>query len=51
MYIADRSSTALNDPNKKTRYTITPNRIIYSTFPMLIADKMLYRMIGKISTI
>ena len=51
MYIADRSSTALHDLNKKTRYTITPNRIIYSTFPLLITDKMLCRMIGKTSTI
>ncbi len=51
MYIAVRSSTALHDSNRKTRYTITPNRMMYWTFPMLIADKMLFRMIGKISAI
>ena len=51
MHIAVRSSTALHDPNRKTRYTITPNRMKYWTFPMLITDKMLCRMIGKISVI
>ena len=42
---------ALHDPNRKTRYTITPNRMMYWTLPMLITDRMLDRMIGKTSAI
>ena len=51
MYIAVRSSTAFHDPNRKARYIITPNRMMHWTFPVLIADKMLCRIIGKISAI
>ena len=38
---------ALHDPNRKTRYTITPNKLMYWTLPMFISDRMLDRMIGK----
>ena len=42
---------ALHDPNRKTRYTITPNKLMYWTLPMLISDRMLDRVIGKRSGI
>ena len=42
---------ALHDPNRKTRYTITPNRMMYWTLPMLITDRMLDRMVGKTSAV
>ena len=51
MYIAVRSSIMLHNPNRKTIYTITPYRMMCWTLPILIADKMLYRMIGKTSAI
>ena len=38
---------ALHDPNRKTRYTITPNRMMYWTLPMLMTDRMLDKMIKK----
>ena len=42
---------ALHDPNRKTRYTITPNKLMYWTLPMLITDRMLDKMITKRSDI
>ena len=42
---------ALHDPNRKTRYTITPNKLMYWTLPMLITDRMLDRMVTKRSDI
>ena len=38
---------ALHNPNRKTRYTITPNKMMYWTVPMAISDRMLDRMIQK----
>ena len=38
---------ALHNPNRKTRYTITPNKMMYWTVPMTISDRMLDRMIQK----
>ena len=38
---------ALHNPNRKTRYTITPNKMLYWTVPMTISDRMLDRMIQK----
>ena len=42
---------ALHDPNRKTRYTITPNKLMYWTLPMLITDRMLDKMITRRSDI
>lgn len=42
---------ALHDPNRKTRYTITPNKLMYWTLPMLITDRMLDKMVTKRSDI
>ena len=42
---------ALHDPNRKTRYTITPNKLMYWTLPMLITDRMLDKMVAKRSDI
>ena len=42
---------ALHDPNRKTRYTITPNKLMYWTIPMLITDRMLDKMVTKRSDI
>ena len=42
---------ALHDPNRKTRYTITPNKLMYWTLPMLITDRMLDKMVTKRSGI
>ena len=39
--------SALHNPNRKTRYTITPNKMMYWTVPMTISDRMLDRMIQK----
>ena len=36
---------ALHDPNRKTRYTITPSRMMYWTLPMLLTDRMLDKLI------
>ncbi len=38
---------ALHNPNRKTRYTITPNKMMYWTIPMTITDRMLDSMIKK----
>ena len=38
---------ALHNPNRKTRYTITPNKMMYWNVPMTISDRMLDRMIQK----
>ena len=38
---------ALHNPNRKTRYTITPNKMMYWTVPMTISDRMLDRLIQK----
>jgi len=51
VYGSVRSFIALHDPNRKTRYTITSNRVMYWTLPMVITDKMLDRMIGETSAI
>ena len=42
---------ALHDPNRKTRYTITPDKLMYWTLPMLITDRMLDKMVTKRSDI
>ena len=42
---------ALHDPNRKTRYTITPNKLMYWTLPMLITDRMLDKIVTKRSDI
>ena len=42
---------ALHDPNRKTRYTITPNKLMYWTLPMLITDRMLDKMVTRRSDI
>ena len=42
---------ALHDPNRKTRYTMTPNKLMYWTLPMLITDRMLDKMVTKRSDI
>ena len=42
---------ALHDPNRKTRYTITPNKLMYWTLPMLITDRMLDKMVTNRSDI
>jgi len=42
---------ALHDPNRKTRYTITPNKLMYWTLPMFITDRMLDKMVTKRSDI
>ena len=42
---------ALHDPNRKTRYTITPNKLMYWTLPMLITDRMLDKMVTMRSDI
>ena len=42
---------ALHDPNRKTRYTITPNKLMYWTLPMLITDRMLDKMVTKRSDV
>ena len=42
---------ALHDPNRKTRYTITPNKLMYWTLPMLITDRLLDKMVTKRSDI
>ncbi len=42
---------ALHDSNRKTRYTITPNKLMYWTLPMLITDRMLDKMVTKRSDI
>ena len=41
----------LYDPSRKTRYTITPNKLMYWTLPMLITDRMLDKMVTKRSDI
>ena len=38
---------ALHNPNRKTRYTITPNKMMYWTIPMTVTDRMLDSMIKK----
>ena len=38
---------ALHNPNRKSRYTITPHTMMYWTGPMTISDRMLDRMIQK----
>ena len=36
---------ALHNPNRKTRYAITPSRMMYWTLPMLLPDRILDRLI------
>ncbi len=38
---------SLHDPNRKTRYTITPDKMMNWTLPMLISDRMLDRLIKR----
>ena len=38
---------ALHDSNRKTRYTITPDRMMYWSIPNLVTDRMLDRLIQK----
>ena len=42
---------ALHDPSRKTRYTITPNKMMYWTLPMLVTDRMLDKMVTRRSDI
>jgi NAD(P)-dependent dehydrogenase (short-subunit alcohol dehydrogenase family) len=43
--------SVLHDPNRKTRYTITPNKLMYWTLPMLITDRLLDKMVTRRSDI
>ena len=38
---------ALHNPNRKTRYAITPSRMMYWTLPMLLPDRVLDQLIKR----